>query len=53
MLPFRRMRSPQRFAAAHSYVSHNFNQERNLSSRPLFKANLTTALAEWRGLCTA
>ena len=53
MLRFRRMRSLQKFAAVHASVSNHFNQERSLSSRPLFKANRTAALAEWRQLGTA
>lgn len=53
MLRFRRMRSLQKFAAVHASVSNHFNQERSLSSRPLFKANRAAALAEWRGLCAA
>ena len=51
MLRFRRMRSLQKFAAVHASVSNHFNQERSLSSRTLFKANLAAALAQWRGLC--
>jgi len=51
MLRFRRMRSLQKFAAVHASVSNHFNQERSLSSRPLFKQNRAAALAEWRGLC--
>jgi putative transposase len=53
MLRFRRMRSLQKFASAHASVSNHFNQQRSLSSTPLFKANRAAALAEWRGLCTA
>ena len=53
MLRFRRMRSLQKFAAVHASVSNHFNQERSLSSRPLFKANRAAALSEWRGLCAA
>ena len=53
MLRFRRMRSLQKFASVHASVSNHFNQERSLSSRSLFKANRTAALAEWRGLCAA
>jgi len=49
MLRFRRMRSLQKFAS----VSNHFNEERSLSSRPLFKANRAAALAEWHGLCAA
>jgi len=51
MLRFRRMRSLQKFAAVHASVLNHFNQERSLSSRPLFKAKRTAALTEWRGLC--
>jgi putative transposase len=53
MLRFRRMRSLQKFAAVRASVANHFNQERSLSSRPLFKANRAAALAEWRGLCAA
>ncbi len=53
MLRFRRMRSLQKFASIHASVTNHFNQERSLSSRPLFKANRAAALAEWRGLCAA
>lgn len=41
MLRFRRLRSLQKFAAVHASVSNHFNQERSLSSRPLFKASRT------------
>ena len=51
MLRFGHMRSLQKFAAVHASVSSHFNQERSLSSRPLFKANRAAALAEWRGPC--
>lgn len=37
--------------AVHASVSNHFNQERSLSSRPVFKANRAAALTEWRGLC--
>jgi putative transposase len=53
MLRFRRMRSLQTFASVDASVTNHFNQERSLSSRPLFKANRAAALMEWRGLCTA
>ena len=53
MLRFRRMRSLQKFAAVHASGSNHFNQERSLSSRPIFKTNRAAALAEWRGLCAA
>ncbi|PWJ09940.1 putative transposase [Jannaschia seohaensis] len=51
MLRFRRIRSLQKFASVHTSVSNHFNQERSLSSRSLFKAKRTAALAEWRDLC--
>ena len=51
MLRFRRMRSLQKFAAVHASVLNLFNSERSLSTRPNFKLNRATALAEWRGLC--
>lgn len=53
MLRFRHMRSLQKFVSVHASVSNHFNQERSLSSKPLFKANRAAALAEWRGLCAA
>ncbi|WP_412174891.1 IS6 family transposase [Actibacterium sp. XHP0104] len=51
MLRFRRMRSLQKFAAVHASVYNLFNQERSFSSRDIFKASRTAALAERRGLC--
>ena len=51
MLRFRRMRRLQKFAAVHASISNHFNQERSLSSRPLFKTTRASALAEWRDLC--
>ncbi|MBD3679004.1 MAG: IS6 family transposase [Rhodobacteraceae bacterium] len=51
MLRFRRIRSLQKFAAVHASVTNHFNQERSLSSWPLFKQTRAAALAEWRGLC--
>ena len=53
MLRFRRMRSLQLFAAVHASVHNHFNQERNLSSRNIFKLNRAAALAEWRQLGAA
>ena len=51
MLRFRRMRTLQLFAAVHASVHNLFNQERNLSSRTIFKQNRAAALDEWGGLC--
>jgi putative transposase len=53
MLPFRQMRSLQKFIAVHASILNHFNTERHLYSRPNFKLNQTAALAEWRGLCAA
>jgi putative transposase len=53
MLRFPRMRSLPKFASVHASVTNHFNTERSRSSRLLFKLNGATALAEWRGLCTA
>ena len=53
MLRFRRIRTLQTFASVHASVFNHFNQERSLSSRPIFKQNRTAALAAWRDLCAA
>jgi putative transposase len=53
MLRFRRMRSLQKFAAAHASVHNLFNTERSLTSRANFKLNRAAAFAEWRGLLAA
>ena len=53
MLRFRRLHSLQKFAAVHSSVSNHFNSDRSLSSRSVYKAARTAALAEWRQLCAA
>ena len=53
MRRFRRMRSLQKFVAVHSSIHNLFNAERALTSRDIFKANRTAALAEWRGLLAA
>ena len=41
---FRRMRSLQKFAAAHPSIHNHFNQERALYNRGKFKINRTAAL---------
>ncbi len=51
MLRFRRMHSLQKFAAVHGSVHNHFNSERSLTSRHIYKAARTAALAEWRELC--
>ena len=42
-----------KLASVHASVFNLFNQERSLSSRQNFKANRSSALAEWRQICTA
>jgi putative transposase len=53
MLRFRRMRTLQKFASVHASVHNHFKQERNLSSRAIFKLNRAAARAEWRSLLAA
>ena len=53
MIRFRRMRTLQKFVAVHASIHNHFNQDRSLSQRDHFKANRTTALAVWRGLCAS
>jgi putative transposase len=50
MLKFRSSKSLQKFASIHASVHNNFNQERHLVSRKIFKLNRVAALAEWRQL---
>ena len=53
MLWFRQMRYLQKFAAVHSCVHNDFNQERALNNRDNLKLNRTAALSEvcqhWSG----
>ena len=53
MLRFRSIRSLQKFVSVRASVHNHFNQECALYSRPNFKLNRATALAEWRGLLAA
>ena len=50
MLRFRQMKSLQKFTAVHASVHNHFNQDRHLTSREIYKANRSAALAEWRSL---
>ncbi|MBY9068206.1 IS6 family transposase [Hyphomonas sp. WL0036] len=50
MSRFRRMRSLQKFAAAHSSVHNHFNHQRNIEGRARFKSLRDAALREWREL---
>ena len=53
MLRFRRMRTLQKFVAAHASVHNHFNVERHLYKRSNFKLNRAAALTEWCGLGVA
>ncbi len=50
MLRFRRMKTLQKFAAVHSALHNHFNKDRHLTLRDSFKAQRSTALAEWKSL---
>ncbi len=51
MLRFRRMHNLHKFVSIHSSVCNLLNSDRSLSSRNVYKAARTAALAEWRELC--
>lgn len=53
MSRFRRMRSLQKFASAHSSVHNHFNLERHLHTRSNFKTSRDAALREWHDLLVA
>jgi drug/metabolite transporter (DMT)-like permease len=53
MLPFRRMRTLQKFASVHAAVHNHFPTERHLLNREHFKQSCAAALAEWCGLLAA
>ena len=48
MLPFRRMKTLQKFASVHGTVHNHFNQQRHLTDRQTYKDQRSAALAEWR-----
>ncbi len=50
MAKFRDMKTLQKFAAVHASIHNNFNQNRHLNRRDIFKQNRAAALAEWREL---
>lgn len=53
MSRFRRMRSLQKFASAHSSIHNHFNHQRNIEGRARFKSLRDAALREWRDLLVA
>ena len=50
MLPFRRMKTLQKFASAHASLHNHFSLERHLVDRQTYKERRSAALAEWQVL---
>lgn len=53
MLRFRRLQSPQTFAALHGSIHNHVNAGRHLTNRRIFKECRNAARAEWRCLRAA
>ncbi len=47
MANFRDMKTLQKFSAAHASIHNQFNKDRHLNRRDIFKQNRAAALAEW------
>jgi putative transposase len=50
MQRFRSLKTLQKFSSVHAQVHNQFNQERHLVTRQVYKQRRTAALAEWRAL---
>ena len=50
MQRFRSMKTLQKFSSIHAQVHNQFNQERHLVTRQVYKQRRSAALAEWRAL---
>ena len=50
MQRFRNMKTLQKFSSVHAQVHNQFNQERHLVTRQIYKQRRSAALAEWRAL---
>jgi putative transposase len=50
MQRFRSMKTLQKFSSVHAQVHNQFNQERHLVTRQVYKLRRSAALAEWRAL---
>ena len=50
MQRFRSPKTLQKFSAVHAQVHNQFNQERRLVTRQVYKQKRSAALAEWRAL---
>ena len=49
-VPFRQMKTRQKFAAVHANVHNHFNQERHLVDRQTYKERRSAVLAEWQAV---
>jgi putative transposase len=47
---FRSLKTLHKFSTVHAQVHDQFNQERHLVTRPVYKQRRSAALAEWRAL---
>ncbi len=50
MAKFRDMKTLQKFASVHAPLHNQFNQDRHLNRRDIFKQYRSAVLAEWREL---
>ena len=50
MQRFRSVKTLQKFSSVHAQVHNQFNQERHLVTRQVYKQRRSAALAEWRAL---
>jgi putative transposase len=50
MQRFRSLNTLQKFSSVHAHVHNQFNQERDLVTRQVYKQRRSAALAEWRAL---
>jgi putative transposase len=48
--PFRSLKTLQKFSSVHAQVHNQFNQERHLVTRQVYKQRRSAALAEWSAL---
>jgi putative transposase len=53
MQRFRSLKTLQKFSSVHAQVHNQFNQERHLVPRQIYKQRRSAALAEWRALAAS
>ena len=51
-VPFRQMKTLQKFASVHANVHNHFSLERHLTDRQTYRARRSAALAEWQVLAS-